>query len=225
MPKAKVKFPLDKINGTIWGQDRTIGREPGLESVCRANTTPSAADKTSGYNTKLVTKKASTRGGSVARHNRACVYNECDNAFSYLPSNKMFLLLPWWRLASNHPKNDDSFHMIWMRICLKGLIETVLYQTYCWYQRYQVWNTASFAFSNTLVTLRGVHQNAPDGSDAVAYTVFAKRIKRNGITYMPGMLDTQLVVESSGVGFVQVRIPSLAPGTSCMVDVYSYLPE
>ena len=222
MPKARVKFPLDKITGTIWGQDRTIGREPGLESACRANTTPSAADKTSGYTTKLVTKKAPTRGGSPARHTRAQVYCDCDHNYQLLGSNKMRILNTWWRITSGDANSNMSPHSIWMKCCLKYMPECSAFRSFCWYQRYWIKNSTTYAFENTLVILEDIPYFQPDGMDVEVYLVLGQTTKKGRITYDRGMIDYRLEHEVPTPGQASVHIPALLPGESCLVDVYSY---
>jgi hypothetical protein len=222
MPKARVKFPLDRINGTIWGQDRTIGREPGLESACRANTTPSAADKTSGYNTKLVTKKAPTRGGSPARHTRAQVYCDCDHNYQLLGSNKMRILNPWWKISSGDANSNMSPHSIWMKCCLKYMPECAAFRSFCWYQRYQIRNDTNYAFENTLIILEDIPHYQVDGQDVEVYSVLGQTTKKGRITYDRGMIDTRLAHEVTVPGEASIHITALQPGASLLIDVYSY---
>ena len=222
MSKAKTKFPLDKLGGTIQGNDRTIGRDKGLASSVSANTTMSKADKKAGLSVKLVSRTAPTRGGSVNRHSQAEHYCSCDKSYSYLDTVRKANLETWWKKVSEKAIVSMSGHSVLMKVCLKYLDEYNLYLHFAWVQRYLVTNDDPTPWVNMKVVFEGIHTYQTDGQDCEAYLLLLKTTKKGKITYDPKMIDTRLVNDTTERGKTTVTIPSLAPGASCYVDIYSY---
>jgi hypothetical protein len=61
-----------------------------------------------------------------------------------------------------------------------------------------------------------------DGQDMEVYKLLIMTTKKNNIVYDPRMIDMRLENDTHVRGQTTVTIPSLAPGASMLVDVYSY---
>jgi hypothetical protein len=222
MAKGRVQFPLDKITGTLWGADRTVGVNPGLASSMRSNTTRTAADKTSGYTTKLVSQKAATRGGSAARHTRAEVYCGCDQAYQLLGYPKISFVQPWWRAIMDDPHCQTSGYHAFMKCCLKYMEETAAFSEFSYVSRYRLFNVTGTDWVNKKVRFLSIPTYQVDGQDVQVYQLLKLTTKKNRITYDPLMIDMRLVHEVTVRGEALVTIPALKTYDSILVDVYSY---
>ncbi|MFA5378865.1 MAG: hypothetical protein WC455_24140 [Dehalococcoidia bacterium] len=222
MAKAKTAFPLDGIGGTIQGNDRTIGRNKGLTSTVVQNTTQTRDDKKEGLSVKLVSQKAPTRGGSVNRHTRAERYCFCDKSYTLLTKEKQSFLEPWWKAVSERSIIHMSGHSVLMKICLKYLAEYDAFLEFSYCSRYWVTNSELDAWTNHKVILEEIPTYQADGQDLQVYQLLQKTTKKGSITYDPRMIDMRLVHEVTERGKAMVTIPSLAPGSTLWVDVYSY---
>jgi hypothetical protein len=222
MAKAKTAFPLDSIGGTIQGNDRTIGRNKGLASTVVQNATQTPDDKKAGLSVKLVSLKAPTRGGSQNRHSRAERYCFCDKSYTLLSKEKQAILEPWWKAVSERGIVHMSGHSILMKICLKYLAEYDAFLLFSYCSRYWVTNSDLTAWKNNKVILENIPTFQADGQDLQVYQLLVKTTKKGSITYDPRMIDLRLVHEVTERGKAMVTIPSLAPGSTLLVDVYSY---
>lgn len=222
MAKGKVNAPFDSVTGTLWGSDRTIGRDPGNASSFQNFTNATAEDKSAGYTTKIISQVAPTRGGSAARHSRAELYCDCDHAFALISKEKMTYLEPWWRAVMENKFVRMSNHSIWMKLCLKRMAEMSAWTRFCFCARYRVANNTSGDWTSEKVVLDGIDTFQTDGQDLEVYKLLAKTTVKNRITYDPLMIDYRLVHEVTTRGEAIVTIPSLQQGSSMLVDVYSY---
>lgn len=175
-----------------------------------------------GYTTTLSSQKAPTRGGSAARHSRAEVYCGCDHSYAYLDTTRKKNLLPWWKKVSEKDIVYASSHTILMKICLKYLEEYTQYLHFAWVQRYRVTNTTASAWLNQAVIFSGIETYQADGQDVLAFLLLSKTTKKGKMTYDVNMIDVRLVNNTTVRGQTTVTIPALAPGASCLVDLYSY---
>jgi hypothetical protein len=222
MAKGRVAFPLDKITGTLWGADRTVGVNPGLASSMRSNTTPSAADKASGYTTKLVSQKAATRGGSKNRHTRAERYCYCDQAYQLLGYPKISYVQPWWRAVMDDPHCQMSGYHAFMKCCLKYMSETAAFSAFSYVTRYRVFNVTGADWLNKKVRFLQVPTYQVDGQDVEAYQLLRLTTKKGNITYDPLMIDFRLTHEVTTRGEALVTVPALKNNEAMLVDIYSY---
>jgi hypothetical protein len=178
-----------------------------------------AADR---YTVTLSSQKAPTRGGSTARHSRAQVYCDCDHSYATLDAVRKSNLLPWWRKVSDTRIVSASNHTILMKICLKYLEEYTQYLHFAWVQRYRVTNTGASAWLNKPVIFSDIETYQADGQDVLAFLLLSKTTKKGKMTYDVNMIDIRLVNDTTERGKTTVTIPALAPGASCLVDLYSY---
>ena len=175
-----------------------------------------------GYNTILSSQTAPTRGGSAARRSRSDVYCNCDKSYGYVDTIRQGNLLTWWKKVSASGIVWMSNHSIWMKICLKGLIEYDQFTHFSWVQRYRVVNSSADAWLNQQVILDQIETYQVDGWDVLAFLLLMKTTKKGRITYDVNMIDFRLVNTVTVRGETSVIIPALPPGASCLVDVYSY---
>jgi hypothetical protein len=175
-----------------------------------------------GYTTTISSQKAPTRGGSAARHSRAEVYCNCDHSYGYLDKTRKTNLEPWWKQVSDRSIVHMSSHSILMKICLKALEEYTQYLHFAWVQRYRVVNNTDAAWVNKKVLFSEIETYQADGQDVLAFLLLQKTTKKGTVTYDVNMIDVRLVNDTTTRGQTTVTIPSLAPGASCLVDLYSY---
>ena len=178
--------------------------------------------KSDGYTTTISTQKAPTRGGSKNRHTRAEVYCSCDKSYSYLDTTRKGNLETWWKKVSDRGIVHMSNHSVLMKICLKYLEEYTQYLHFAWVQRYRVTNTTSAAWVKQPVVFSDIETYQADGQDVLAFLLLQKTTKKGRITYDVNMIDMRLENDTTERGKTTVTIPSLAPGASCLVDLYSY---
>lgn len=176
----------------------------------------------SDLNTKISVQKAPTRGGSTARHTRAEYYCLCDHSYSLLSEEKRAFLLPWWKKVSESDVQWASNHSILMKICLKHLDEYNAFMRFSWCARYRVTNTTSTPWVSQSVVFENIETYQLDGQDMEVYKLLIMTTKKNNIVYDPRMIDMRLENDTHVRGQTTVTIPSLAPGASMLVDVYSY---
>lgn len=222
MAKARIKPPLDAINGTIWGADRTIGRNPGLASGVRENVGVTKSDASTGLKKQLVSKKAPTRGGSHNRHTRAERYCCCDQAYQMLGWPKVSYVQPWWRKVTDDPHAKISGYHAYMKCCLKYMAETSAFSRFSFVARFLVKNDTDVAWVNKTVEFYNITTRQDDGWDLEAFLLLDKTTKKKRITYDRLMIDMRLITDVEHRGRALVKIPSLDPHSSCLVDVYSW---
>lgn len=175
-----------------------------------------------GLTTIISSQKAPTRGGSKNRHSRAEHYCSCDKSYAYLDTIRKKNLEAWWKKVSEKPIVSMSGHSVLMKICLKYLEEYTQYLHFAWVQRYIVTNDGPTSWTNEKVIFEGIHTYQEDGQDCEAFLLLIKTTKKGKITYDPKMIDVRLVNDTTERGKTTVTIPSLAPGASCWIDIYSY---
>lgn len=224
MAKVRTAFPIDGIGGVIEGQDRTIGRDKGLASSFRIIRPKIYTRRADIVKLQLVATTAGTRGGSAARHTRAQLYCFCDEAYQLLGSQKMMKLQFWWRAIRELPNAPISPYHIFMKICLKYMDEMAAFQTFSWCSRYFIKNNGSVAWVNFDITLTSVPVHQLDGQDLEVYLLLDIATKKGRITYDRLMIDKRLIHNVTVPGYAVVTIPSLAPGASCLIDIYSFNP-
>jgi len=222
MAKARVKFPLSEITGSLQGADRTIGIDPGLASSFAKNTTMSKNDTRMGYNTKIVAQTKNTRGGSSARRDRAKVYCDCDSAYQRLGYPKISYAQPWWRAIMDDPNGSMSGYHAFMKCCLKYMEETAAFSEFSYVSRYRLFNVTGTDWVNKKVRFLSIPTYQVDGQDVQVYQLLKLTTKKNRITYDPLMIDMRLVHEVTVRGEALVTIPALKTYDSILVDVYSY---
>ena len=222
MAKARVKFPLNGITGSLQGADRTIGIDPGLASSFAKNTTMGKNDTRMGYNTKIITQTKATRGGSVARHDRAGVYCDCDGAYKSLGAEKQSYTQLWWRAIMDDPHCQMSDYHAFMKCCLKYMEETAAFSAFSYVSRYRLFNVTGTDWVNKKVRFLSIPTYQVDGQDVQVYQLLKLTTKKNRITYDPLMIDMRLVHEVTVRGEALVTIPALKTYDSILVDVYSY---
>jgi len=222
MARAKVKFPLDSIGGTICGPDRTIGRDVGMASSIRQRVNKTAGMDSPDLKVQLYATTAPTRGGSVARHTRGQVYCDCDGAYKTLPLDKKGYLKPWWMAATGGAFVSMGPYQIYMKVCLKGLIEYQTFLQFSYLSRFQIFNTTAENWQNLNVVLTNIPVFQADGMDIEVYKLLPTTTTKGRITYDANMIDYRLVHEVFTVGDCTVSIPSIQPGSSILIDVYSY---
>jgi hypothetical protein len=222
MARAKVKFPLDSIGGTICGPDRTIGRDVGMASSIRQRVNATAGTAQPNLKVQLYATTAPTRGGSVARHTRAQVYCDCDGAYKVLTEEKKVFLKPWWMAATGGAFVSMGPYQIYMKVCLKALIEYQCFLQFSYLTRFQIFNTTSDNWQNRNIILTGIPFFQPDGMDIEVYLLLPETTKKGNITYATKMIDYRLVHEVFTPGSCTVSIPHIQTGSSILVDVYSY---
>jgi hypothetical protein len=222
MAKARVKFPLSGITGVVHGADRTIGIDPGLASSFAKNTTMSKNDTRMGYNTKIITQTKNTRGGSVARHDRAGVYCDCDVAYRNLGAEKQSYTQPWWRAVMDDPNGQMSGYHAFMKCCLKYMAETSAFSRFSYVSRYRIANKTGVDWINKQVMFRSIPTYQIDGQDIEVYQLLKLTTKKGNITYDPLMIDFRMTHEVTTRGTALVTIPALKTYDSMLADVYSY---
>jgi hypothetical protein len=222
MAKAKTKFPLDAIGGVIAGPDRTIGRDVGLNVAFREINNGTAGDKNNQRKTQIYATTAPTRGGSVARHTRAKVYCNCDGAYKTLTPEKKVFLKPWWMAATGGAFVSMGPYQIYMKVCLKGLLEYQAFLHFGYCTRYQIKNNDTFDWLQEEVIFTNIPTFQADGMDVEVYLLLPTTTKKGRITYDAKMIDYRLEHEVIERGKIRVFIPIIQSQSSVFVDVYSY---
>lgn len=178
------------------------------------------ADK--GFSTILTAQKAPTRGGSVARHSRAEWYCDCDHSYELLDTTRKTNLVPWWKKVSEKPIVSMSSHTVLMKVCLKYLEEYYQYLHFAYVSRYIVTNDTDIAWVRVPAHFSGIPTFQEDGWDMLAFLLLSSPTIKNRIHYDSKMIDIRLEADVTTRGEAMVIIPSLAPGASCWIDIYSY---
>ena len=222
MAKSKVKFPLDSIGGVIAGPDRTIGRDVGLNVAFRKINKGTAGDKNNRMKTQMYATTAPTRGGSVARHTRAEVYCDCDGAYKVLTMEKKVFLKPWWTAATGGAFVSMGPYQIYMKVCLKALLEYDCFLRFAYLSRYQIVNSTNGLWINKEVILNAAPTFQEDGMDVEVYWLLPIATKKGRILYDTKMIDYRLEHEVTERGKITTWIPDVQSQSSALVDVYSY---
>lgn len=222
MAKSRVSIPVDSISGTVWGTDRTLGRDPGFSATMQKMPAQNRIDAKAVFTTKIISKSQMTRGGSKNRHTRAERYCFCDEAYQLSFPYKVFYLQSWWRAVTDDPNAQMSPYHIMMKICLKYMDEMAAFTHFSWIQRYRVINDSGEGWTNHQVILDQLHTFQADGWDCEAYKLLSIATKKNRITYDTLMIDYRLENDVTTRGETLVTIPFLQPESSMLIDVYSY---
>jgi len=222
MARTKIKFPLDSISGTIVGPDRTIGRDVGMASSIRKRVNATAGTAQPNLKTQLYATTAPTRGGSQARHTRAEVYCDCDGAYKLLTQEKKVFLKPWWKAATGGSFVSMGPYQIYMKVCLKGILEYQAFLRFSWLSRYLIKNDSSGFWHDKEVILKDIPTFQVDGMDLEVFLLLSTTTKKGTITYAAKMIDYRLVHDVTERGEAVVEIPDLQSGSTLLIDVYSY---
>jgi len=222
MARAKTKFPLDTITGTITGPDRTIGRDVGMASSIRKRVNATAGTARQDLKMQLYATTAPTRGGSVARHTRAQVYCDCDGAYKVLTMEKKVFLKPWWMAATGGAFVSMGPYQIYMKVCLKGLVEYNCFLRFAYLSRYQIVNNSGGLWVNQKVILNASPTFQADGMDVEVYLLLPTTTTKGRIEYAAKMIDYRLEHEITERGKITTWIPDVQNQSSVLVDVYSY---
>lgn len=222
MAKGRPGKIIDSISGSIQGVDRTIGRDKGFIAVIRKNPTPSKTDKTHGLTVTIAAQKVPNTQGSSARHERTRIYCDCDKFYQGIADQKRLFLLRWWLHVSARAAPQLSNYTVWMKICLKNLIEKDVFMNYAWVSRYSVTNPGPDAWTDQQVQCSNIPTQFPGGSDASAFQLVTVATEKDGTMLEPRMIWAQLSLSMTSDHQGLVTIPSLAPGASMLIDIYSY---
>ena len=103
------------------------------------------------------------------------------------------------------------------------MAEMAAFQTYAWCSRYRIKNHSDDNWVNHPVILTNIPIFQVDGQDIEVYLLLAISTKKGRITYDSKMIDYRLEHDIPLPGTAQVSIPSLQPGSSLLIDVFSYL--
>ena len=128
----------------------------------------------------------------------------------------------WWKRVSEKRIVTMSNHSVLMKVCLKYLEEFDAYQHFAYVSRYLVTNDDAKAWTSQVVVFEEIPTYQTDGEDCEAYLLLMETTKKGNITYDPKMIDVRLECDIHERGKASVIIPTLAPGASCYVDIYSY---
>jgi hypothetical protein len=222
MARAKIKFPLDSICGTICGPDRTIGRDVGMASSIRQRVNASAGTDRPDLKVQLYATTAPTRGGSVERHERSTVYCHADTGWKLVSPCKRANLPRWYKYnRQDQSLTMDAYH-IYMKYELKGALEMPMYLKYGYYTRFLITNTDDQWWFNQKVVLLGIPVFSAAGTDMQVFSLLRAGYKVGRISYWAKMIESELVFEVDIRGQAIVTIPELQDQTSMFVDVYSY---
>jgi len=222
MARARVAFPLDKIAGTIAGPDRTIGRDVGMNCSVRQRVNATAGLDRPDLKSQLYATKAPTRGGSVARHARAKVYCDCDGAYKLLTLDKKVFLKPWWMAATGGAFVSMGAYQIYMKVCLKGLLEYRAFLRFGYLSRYLIKNNSGSLWIDKEIILKEAPTYQADGMDVEVYLLLSTTTKKGRITYDTKMIDYRLVHEVTEKGKITTWVPDVQDQSSVFIDVYSY---
>lgn len=174
------------------------------------------------YPTTIKVTKLPTRGGSVARHDRAKVYCDCDQGYRDLGEVKQSYLLPWWMHVTEHGFVSMRAYNIWMKCCLKYLDEAPAFKRFSYVTRYWITNDTDSKWTGKNVALDGIPTFQEDGQDVEVYKLLQCTTVKNGITYDTYMIDMRLEADMPIRGVALVTIPEILPRASILLDVYSY---
>ncbi|MDP2105884.1 MAG: hypothetical protein Q8J76_07805 [Desulfobulbaceae bacterium] len=201
MAKIKTKGIISRVRGRLGAIDRTVGVEGGLS----CNFTERRGGMT------LTSKKAMTRGGSEARHERSRVYCACDTEYKKMFETKREDLNGYYRQAHDLDTWTLTDYMTWMKLCLTALPEKAAFREFSWLARYKIQNTSGEIWTDKIVRLIDVDVKRSDGKDL---QVFKLDLHKNIISEIDHKIDTP--------GSTLVKIPFLDIEVSFFADVYSY---
>lgn len=188
----------------------------------RANPIISAADAAAGLVSQISARKVPTRGGSAARHAGAEGYCQCDKTYKIISDYQKSRLNPWWRKISDQPDCTLPAYFCWMKVCLKKLEEKRCFLQYSYCSRYWVWNRDPTTWIDQPVTLLDIPVHSAGGTDLEAFQLLKIKTKKGTVEYDSKMIDFKLDATIPSPGTASVIVPELDPGSSVLVDVYSY---
>jgi hypothetical protein len=134
----------------------------------------------------------------------------------------MGYLQGWWRAIRDRPADAMTPYHIFMKICLKYMAEMDVFKRFSYCSRYRIVNSSDWGFDNREVILEDIPFFQADGWDTEVYMLLEIATKKGRVTYDAKMIDYRLDHTVPVPGQALVIIPSLAPGASLLVDVYSY---
>jgi len=200
------------VQGTMWGRDVTVGREPGAAVSIQPH---KEWTKISVVTTKVKTPTA-------AQEAQQNLYCDCDKLYKTLPVEKRARLDSWFRAIRGKPYDSVSAYTVFQKFCLKNRPElpTFLYNSNCTY--FNVKNTESATWAERCVVLFGFPYSRVDGTDVAVYQISGIGWKEGRKTFEPYMIKTALVSSVPSPGKVRVNLSGLMPGQSVTLAVYSY---
>ncbi len=198
---GKTKFVFSDVRGRLGAIDRTIGREGGLSVNFRM----------SRHSVELVSKKAMTRGGSEARHERSRVYCDCDQEYKTLYETKTDYLNIYYRAAHNLTSWPYSEYMTWMKLCLAARLEKAAFVEFSYFSRYLIANIEGVDWLDKIVRLVNIPVKREDGKDV---QIFKLDIDNNILEEIPHKVDA--------AGSALMKVTMTASGQWFFCDVYSY---
>jgi hypothetical protein len=222
MAKAKVKFPLDSIAGVIAGPDRTIGRDVGMASSIRRRVNATAGTAQPDLKVQIYATTAPTRGGSTARHARSTVYCDCDGSYKTLAPEKQVFLVPWWRSATGGAFVSMGAYQVYMKTCLKGLLEFKAFLVFSYLTRYQIVNNDPFDWEEEEAILTNIPFNPLYTQSLEVFLLLNSETKKGTISYSAKMVDTPLDYAIIDDKTITVFVPLVQRQSSVFIDVYSY---
>jgi hypothetical protein len=214
MAKAKQKGIPVTVQGTMWGRDVTVGREPGA----------AVSIQPSREYTKLSVVTTKVKTPTAAALAQRDLYCDCDKLYKTLTSSKRYRLDYWFRAIRNKPYDSVNNYTVFMKFCLKNRPElpAFLYHQYCTY--FTVMNTELWKWVDRCVVLFGFPYAREDGTDVAVYQISGIGWKEGRKTFEPYMIKTALVSHIPSPGRVQVDLSGLMPGQGVTLAVYSYHP-
>jgi len=222
MAKAKTKFPIDSIEGVLVGPDRTIGRDVGLNVAFRKINAGVSGDKNNRRKTQIYATTAPTRGGSTARHARSTVYCDCDGSYKTLAPEKQVFLVPWWRAATGGAFVSMGAYQVYMKTCLKGLLEFKAFLVFSYLTRYQIVNNDPFDWEEEEAILTNIPFNPLYPQSLEVFLLLNSETKKGTISYSAKMVDTPLDYTMIDDRTITVFVPLIQRQSSVFIDVYSY---
>jgi hypothetical protein len=212
MAKAKQKGIPVTVQGTMWGRDVTVGREPGAAVSIQPLREWS---KISVVTTKVKTPTAS----QLAQRDTYC---DCDKLYKLVTPEKRARLDGWFRAIRGKPYDSVRAYTVFMKFCLKCRPElpAFLYNSYCTY--FTVKNTETTAWNNRCVVLFGFPYLRADGTDVAVYQISGISWMEGRKKFEPYMIKTTLIPTIPSPGKARLSISNVAPGQSITLAVYSY---
>jgi hypothetical protein len=113
-------------------------------------------------------------------------------------------------------------YQIYMKVCLKGLLEYQAFLRFSYLSRYQIKNESNGLWIDKEVILNAAPTYQADGMDVEVYLLLPTTTKKGKITYSAKMIDYRLVHEVTERGKITTWIPDVQSQSSVLVDVYSY---
>jgi len=211
MAKATQKGIPVTVSGTLWGRDVTVGRTPGAAVILEATK----------YGTKLSVNTTKVTTKTAAQTIQQDVYCGCDGMYKALDPVKKSMLDPYFRAIRGKPFDSVAPHTVFMKLCLKQLLELNAFLHHSHLTYFTVCNNTASQWNNTCITLFGYPYDRPDGYDIAVYQVSGVSWKVGRKKYEPYMLSTVLIPVIPSPGKVNVYLTGQMPGQCTTLAVYS----